>query len=124
MRQVTFKPGLEEFNELLAFFFGEAGADADVLEGAAIVVEAQQQRSDGRAFAFFVPAETGDDAVAVALVLDFEHHALVRLVGTSDGLGDDTVETGAFKATEPVEGDFAVAGCGRDMDGRSGCGEQ
>ena len=58
--------------------------------------------ADGGALAFFVPSEAGDDAVAVALVFDFEHHALVGLVGSRRRLGDDAVETRALEATKPV----------------------
>ena len=55
-----------------------------------------------RALAFLVPAKPGDHAVAIALVLDLEHHALVRLVGPRDRLGDDAVEPRALEAAKPV----------------------
>ena len=53
-------------------------------------------------------------------MLDFKHDALVGLVGEIDGLGHDTVKTGAFKSFEPIERDFTVGGCRRDVDGRPG----
>ena len=70
------------------------------------------------AVAVLVPAKAGDDAVAVALVLDLEHDALVRLVGAADRLGHHAVEPGAFEALEPVGGDGAVACRGREVDRR------
>jgi hypothetical protein len=73
--------GREIFRQLPALLFREAGAHADVLQRAGIVEEAEQQRADGRPLAFLVPAKTGDHAVAIALVLHLEHHALVGLVG-------------------------------------------
>ena len=58
--------------------------DADVLQLAGVVVEPEQQRADGACRSpRLVPAEAGDDAVALALVLHLQHHALVRLVGAA-----------------------------------------
>ncbi len=74
--------GREEFCELPPLLVREARADADVLQRAGVVEKAEQQRADMRALAFLVPAKAGNDAVAIALVLDLEHHALVRLVGS------------------------------------------
>ena len=73
--------GREEFYQLPALLVREARADADMLQRARIVEKAEQQRADSRALAFLVPSKPGDDAVAIALVFDLEHHALVRLVG-------------------------------------------
>ena len=39
----------EKFHQLLALLLREAGADADVLQRAGIVEEAEQQRADSRA---------------------------------------------------------------------------
>ena len=100
----------EELDQLAPLRVGEACADADMLEVAGIVVEAEQQRADGRALAVLVPAEAGDDAVAFALVLDLEHDPLVGLVEPRCLLGDDAVEAGALEAPEPV---------GRGGDGRA-----
>jgi hypothetical protein len=49
-----------------------------------------------------VPAKAGNDTIALALVLDFEHRALVRFVGSRTGLSDDAVETSALEATKPI----------------------
>ena len=70
----------EIFRKFPALLFGEAGADADVLQRPRIVEKAEQQRSDSRALTFLVPPKSGDNAVAIALVLNLEHHALVRLI--------------------------------------------
>ena len=53
-------------------------------------------------------------------MLDFEHSALVGLIGKIDGFGHDSVEARAFKSLEPVECDFPVGGCRRDVDRRPG----
>ena len=90
--------GLEEGYEFFALGGGEAGADAYVLELAGVVVEAEEEGADGSSLPVFVPAEAGDNAVAVALVLDLEEGALVGGVGAVEGLGDDAVEAGAFEA--------------------------
>ena len=110
----------EEGDEFLAFGQGEAGADSDVLERSGVVIEAKQERADGGSFGVLVPAEAGDDAVAVALMLDLEHGAFVGLVGSVEELGHDAVEAGAFEALEPVFGDGMVAGGGGLVDGRGG----
>ena len=57
---------------------GEARADSDVLQGTSIVIQAEQQRADQSTLAFLVPAESGNDAVTVALMFHLEHHAFVR----------------------------------------------
>ena len=100
----------KKFDQLAALLLGEAGADADVLQRARVVEEAEQQRADRGALAFLVPAKTGHHAVAIALVLDLEHHALVRLVGACDRLGHDAVETGAFEAAKPIRRDTPIRG--------------
>jgi hypothetical protein len=113
----VFTVGLEEGYELFTFGRGKAGADAYVLEVAGVVEEAEEERADGSSLPFFVPAEAGDYAVAVALVLDLEQGALVGGVGAGEGLGDDAVEAGAFEAGEPVLRCGAVFRCRREMDG-------
>src|SRR5579864_2159303 len=72
--------GREEFHKLLAFLLREAGADAYVLQRACVVEKAKQQRANQCAFAFLVPSKTGNDAVAIALVFDLQHDALVGLI--------------------------------------------
>ena len=111
-----FAVGREEGEEFAARFGGEAGADADVLENFRVVVETEEKGTDLLAGGVFVPAESGNDAVAIALVLDFEHDALVGLIGEIDGFGDDAVEAGAFEALEPVECDAAICCGGRDVE--------
>ena len=71
----------EKFDQLPALLVREAGADANVLQGAVIVEKPEQQRADRGALAFLVPANPGDHAVAIALVFHLEHHTFVRLVG-------------------------------------------
>ena len=44
----------------------------------------------------------GHHAVRGALVLDLEHHPLVRLVGDRQRLGDHPVEAGALELVEPA----------------------
>ena len=62
--------GSEKLYQLLPFCVGEARADSDVLEIAAVVVQAEQERADFGFLTALVPAEAGDDAIAVALVFD------------------------------------------------------
>ena len=108
----------EEFRELPALLLREARADADVLQRARIVEKAEQQRADRGALALLVPSKAGNHAVAIALVLDLEHHALVRLVGPGNRLGHHAVETRAFEAAKPIRRDARFAGCRRQMDRR------
>src|SRR5438132_5546016 len=107
--------GLKKLHQLAPLFIGEAGADADVLEISIVVIEAEQQRTDRGFLATFVPAESGDDAVAFALVLHLEHHALVRLVGSVLTFGDDAIESRALESLKPIRGSFSVASRGRDV---------
>src|SRR5215470_4284470 len=51
-------------HELVSLRGREARADAHVLEPSFVVVQAEQQRTDRRALPPFVPAESGDDAIA------------------------------------------------------------
>src|SRR2546425_467163 len=96
-------------DELLAHDVGERRGDADVVQCATVVVEAQQERADHRPHAVLVPAEAGDHAVGCARVLDLDHRALARAVRRIQTLGHHTVEPGALEATEPVRGEGAVA---------------
>ena len=108
----------QKFYQFLAFGFGEARAYADVLQRARIVKEAEQERSDRGAVASFVPSKAGHDAIAVALMLDLEHHALVGLIGAGNRLSDHTVEARAFKAPEPIRRDTWFTRCRSQMDWR------
>jgi len=67
-----------------------------------------------------VPAETGHDTIAITLVFDLEHDALVRFVNALDVLGNNAVETRAFKAIEPVLGERTVARGGCEVNRRFG----
>src|SRR5579872_1279608 len=91
-----------------------------MLQRAAIVKKAEKQRTHQRAIAFLVPTKAGHHTIAFPFVLHFEHNALVGFVSTGGRLGNDAVESGALKAAKPVGGDFAIAGCGSDMDRRGG----
>ena len=62
-----------------------------------------------------MPAEAGDDTIAIALVLHLEHHPLVRLVGSSFGFGDDAVESRTLESLKPVGGDHPVSRCRGQM---------
>ena len=60
-----------------------------------------------------MPTKSGDDAIAIPLMLDLEHDALVGLVRSFARLRHDTVQTGAFEAarTNPRQcRDLRVAG--------------
>src|ERR1044071_1209522 len=84
-----------------ALLHREGRCDANVVECALTVEQAQQQRADVR-LADFVPAEAGDDAVSGPLVLDLEHRAFARLVSSVERFGDDAVEPGPLEALEPT----------------------
>src|SRR6476646_8620471 len=89
-----------------------------MLQMTGVVVQAEEQRADRALLTALVPAEAGHDAVALALVLDLEHDALVRLVGAVDRLGDDAVEPRALEALEPVASDADVARRRREVERR------
>src|SRR5713226_986219 len=81
-------------------------------------MQAEQKGADRGALAVFVPSKAGHDAIAVALMLDLEHHALVRLIGPGNRLGDNPVETRAFKALEPIRRDTWITRRRSQMDWR------
>ncbi len=70
--------------------------------------------------ALLVPAKAGHDTIAIALVLDLKHHALIRFVGSGDRLSDDAVEAGALEATKPIGSDASIDCCGRQVKRRLG----
>src|SRR5262245_25530481 len=98
----VFPVGLEKLDELLSLRRREARAHADVLQAPCVVEEAEQQRSDRRALRVLVPAKSGDDAIALALMLHLQHRALVRLIETRHLLRHHAVEPSAFESLEPV----------------------
>src|SRR5579871_4942723 len=85
--------GLEEFCQLAALLRSEAGANADMLQRTDVIEEAQEQRADQSAIAFFVPTKSRHDTIALALVFDFEHGAFVRFVDSRRELGHHAVQT-------------------------------
>src|ERR1700687_4346303 len=111
--------GREKFAQFLALGLGEARTYADVLQRARIVIEAEQKGADRVAIASFVPSKAGHDAIAVALMLDLEHHALVGLIGAGNRLGHNPVEAGAFKPPEPIRRHTRFTRCGSQMDWRA-----
>src|SRR5271155_491362 len=110
--------GRQKFHQLLAFGLREARASADMLQRARIVIQAEQKRSHCRALASFVPSKARHDTIAVALVLDLEHHALVGLIGAGSRLGHYAVEARAFKALEPIRCDGGFTRSRGQMDWR------
>src|SRR5207237_5429243 len=90
----------KEIHELAALGRGKARADADVLEVRRVVEEAEEERADRGTVRVLVPAKAGDDAVALALVLHLEHHALVRLIDTRLRLGHHAVQSCPLEAAE------------------------
>src|SRR5260370_2081483 len=97
--------GSQKSHQFLAFSLREARAHADVLQRPRAVKQAEQKRADRRAVASFVPSKASHDTIAVALVLDLEHHALVRLIRAGNRLCHDPLKTLAFKAPEPIRND-------------------
>src|SRR5580704_12970159 len=108
--------GIEEFCQLTPFLRSETCANTNVLQRTGIIKEAKQQRANQGAIAFFIPAKSRHDTVAVALVFYFQHGAFVRLVDSRRELGHDTVQAGTFEATKPIRRDFTVGGCRCEMD--------
>src|SRR5207253_8563353 len=88
--------GRELFHELLAHRYGEGRGHADVLQRAAVIVQAEQQRAD-RVLARLVPAKSRHHAVGGAGVLDLDHGALAGLVGECRRLGDDAIQARALE---------------------------
>ena len=76
---------------------------------AVIAVQPEQQRAD-RVVAGLVHAVARDHAVGGALMLDLEHHPLVRLIGPRQRFGDHAVEAGALELVEPPLGGRQVGG--------------
>src|SRR6202035_2674711 len=96
----------QKSHQLLTFSLREARAHADVLERPRRVKQAEQKRPDRRAVVAFVPSKARHHAIAVALMLNLEHRALVRLISARNRLGHNPVEARAFKAPEPIRCDI------------------
>src|SRR3954471_6641962 len=82
---------LELLGQLRLVVARDVRREADVIELAAVVVEAEQQRADhGLAF---VVAEATDHAVGAAVILDLLHAvAVARAVRHIASLGDDAIK--------------------------------
>src|SRR5579871_2733838 len=113
----------EKLRQFAALLLCKAGADADVLQATGIVKESEQQRADFGLRPLLIPAESRHHAVAIALMLDLEHDALVGLVGDRERLGHDAIEPRAFEAVEPVLRHGRILGGRRDVDRRLGGSE-
>ncbi len=72
------------------------------MQRAGLVVKSKQQRAQRVAVALLVKAKAGYHAVAVALVFDLEHHALVRLVHAARLLGHHPIQAGSLEARKPI----------------------
>jgi hypothetical protein len=112
---------LQFSRQRLAYGHRERRGDADVMQHAFVIVQPEEQRTDGIGDTL-VPAKTGDDAVGRPRVLDLEHRALPRLIGCDFGLGDDAIESRALESFEPFSGNAPVARHGRQVDGRANAG--
>src|SRR5678816_4726607 len=102
-------------DELSAHRHGEGRRDADVLQDALLVIQTEEQRAN-RIPAGSVPAKARYDAVRRAHVLDLDQCAFARLVEKLGGLGDHTVQTGAFETLQPRGRLRPVARHGREID--------
>ena len=100
--------GREKLHQLATLGVREARTHADVLEPAFLVVEAEEQRSDCRFAAILVPAEAGDDAIAVALVLHLQHDPLPGFVDARNLLRHHAVEARPLETAKPILGRRAI----------------
>src|SRR5262245_5973021 len=85
------------------------------MQAAASVVQAEQQGANQRSRPILVPAESCDDAVGRAGVLDFDHRALAWLVNAALRFHHHAIESRALEACQPVRCDIAVAGRRRQV---------
>src|ERR1700722_157649 len=108
----------QKFHQFLTPGLREARAYADVLQGSRAVKQTEQKQTDRGPVASFVPAEASHDAIAIALMLDFEHNALVRLIDAGNWLGHNSIQAGAFKAFEPIRCDIEFTRSRGQMDWR------
>src|SRR5437763_2954417 len=86
-----------------------------MVQEAVIVVKPEQQRTDD-AFLFSI-AESADDAVSGALLLDLDHRPLSRTIFLVRTLGDHSVERSAA-APQPGERHLSVASHRRELKAR------
>ena len=105
--------GRQELQKLSTLVLRKAGADTHMLQRSRFIKESKQKRADRFAFSVLVPAKAGNDAVAVALMLDLEHDPLAGFIGTVQRLYYHSVESGAFKTAKPIGCDCSIARCWR-----------
>ena len=97
---------------------GDARGEADVIELAVVVEQAEQQRAD--LLAVRGVAEAADDAVGGAQAFHLHHRALAGAIGLVEALGDDAVQLAAAGALQPAFGLGALSVAGdRRSDGAS-----
>src|SRR5262249_40837609 len=102
--QCIFPVRLEKLNKFFSLLGAEARTNPNVLESTCVIKQSKQQRAHHRALAFLVPAKSSNHTVAVALVFDLDHDALVGFVSSCWVLNYDAVQTRAFKAAKPIRG--------------------
>ena len=90
---------------------------------ARVPVQPEQQRPD-RVGAALVRPVARHHAVRRPVVLDLEHHALVRLVQHRPRLRDQAVKPRALELAEPLRGDLLIGRRGRQVDGRGRAGQR
>ena len=106
---------LEHFGEFFALVGFEGGAEADVVEEALVIVEAEQERAE-EGFGIGCVAEAAYHTVGGAEPFYFDHAvAIGGLIGHVKALGDDAVECAA-DAGEPLVGDLDFGGGGGEDD--------
>src|SRR5262249_19019715 len=107
--------GVEKLCQLEALRIAETGAHSHMLERARIIKQSEEQGTDQGAIALFMPAKTGNYAVAIALMLDLEHHTFIRLVSPVDRFRHDAVEARALEAPKPILGNRPLPGGGSEV---------
>src|SRR5215469_12874862 len=65
-----------------------------------------------------MPPETRNHTIAIALVFDLEHHALVGFVAAGHWLRHYAIQPGALEAAEPIRRDLRIARGGSEMKRR------
>jgi hypothetical protein len=53
-----------------------------------------------------MPAKSGNDAIAIPFVFNFQHHSLIGLIIAFTGFGHDTIEASTFEALKPFRCDL------------------
>src|SRR5512146_424473 len=97
---------LKVSRQLVPLLCGNRGCEADVIEQAPLVIEAQQEGADY--LLLLSVEESADDAVSRALLFHLDHRALAGAIFEVAPLGDDAVERSAT-ALEPGYCGLSVA---------------